>query len=270
MRNVRLTLAYDGTGYVGWQVQPNGPSVQAAVETAIEQLTGTPARVVSAGRTDSGVHAVGQVANFSIDSNIPAGNIRSGLQHFLPHDIVVIEAIDVDESFHATWSAVSKWYRYVIHNRRVANPFTRRYAWQVEVPLDTAAMHEAARSLVGTHDFRVFETQSPNRATSVRTITRLDVDRHADGMLWSLSPSPDVVPDPDGPYVWIDIVADGFLYNMVRAITGTLVRVGRGDWTAEDVARIIEHGDRTDAGETAPACGLHLVRVEYEPRVEVS
>lgn len=265
MRNIRLRLAYDGTHYVGWQEQPNGPSIQSAVERAIEQLTGQATRIVSAGRTDAGVHAIGQVANFQTRSDIPCPNIRSGLQHFLPEDIAIVEATEVDEGFHATYSATSKWYRYVIHNEDSPNPFIRRYSWQFASPLDVVAMHQAAQLLTGTHDFRAFETQFPNRASSVRTIERLTVGRYADWTTWSLSPAPLVAEVDEGPFIWIDVVADGFLYNMVRAITGTLLQIGRGRWTSEDLQRILDEGNRCAAGETAPACGLYMVEVNYDP-----
>ena len=146
MRNIRLRLAYDGTRYVGWQVQPNGQSVQACLEQAIEQLTGAGTRVTAAGRTDSGVHAVGQVANFATASSIPCSNIRSGLQHFLPDEIVVVEVDEVSEEFHATYSATGKWYRYVIHNARPRHPFLGNYAWQYEADLDIEAMQAAAEA----------------------------------------------------------------------------------------------------------------------------
>jgi len=264
MRNIRLRLAYDGTGYVGWQVQPNGTSVQSCLESAIEQLTGTTTRVTAAGRTDSGVHALGQVANFSTESQIPIDNIRSGLQHFLPEDIVVVEADEVADDFHSTYAALGKWYRYVIHNARPRHPFLGSYAWQYEAELDIQAMQQAARRLLGTHDFRAFETQHPNRASSVRTIHRLDVARHAQFSTWSLWPVDGEATDDSGPFVWIDIAADGFLYNMVRAITGTLVQVGRGRMTADELTGVLEEGTRDDAGETAPACGLYLMQVEYD------
>ena len=267
MRNIRLRLAYDGTAYVGWQVQPNGPSVQSCLETAIEKLTGTATRVTAAGRTDSGVHAVGQVANFTTNSDIPCSNILSGLQHFLPADIVVVEADEVGEEFHSNYAALGKWYRYVIHNARPRHPFLDRYAWQYEADLDIQAMQEAARRLIGTHDFRAFETQHPNRATSVRTIRQLDVARHGQFSTWSLWPVRDGDPAGDGPFVWIDIAADGFLYNMVRAITGTLVQVGRGRMTADELTDVLTTGTRDDAGETAPACGLYLMQVEYDESV---
>jgi len=264
MRNIRLRLAYDGTGYVGWQVQPNGPSVQSCLETAIEQLTGTATRVTAAGRTDSGVHALGQVANFSTTTEIPIENIRSGLQHFLPDDIVVVEADEVADDFHSNYAALGKWYRYVIHNARPHHPFLGSYAWQYEAELDIAAMQQAAGRLLGTHDFRAFETQHPNRASSVRTIHRLDVARHAQFSTWSLWPGDGEVAGDEGPFVWIDIAADGFLYNMVRAITGTLVQVGRGRMTPDELTGVLEEGTRDDAGETAPACGLYLMQVEYD------
>ena len=262
MRTIRLTLAYDGTNYVGWQVQPNGPSVQAAVESAIQKLTGEAVRVVAAGRTDSGVHAAGQVVSFRTSTGIPADGLRSGLQHFLPEDVVVREAADAPDGFHATYSAKRKRYRYIIYNSRVPDPFVRRYAWRLATPLDAGAMDEAARALVGAHDFRCFESQFPNKATSVRTVFEASVGRCAGWPVWERAES---LSDSlgDGDFVWFDIAADGFLYNMVRAITGTLVKVGLGKWTADDVRAIIAEQDRARAGETAPPQGLYLVRVDY-------
>ena len=273
MRNIRLTLAYDGTNYVGWQIQPNGPSVQAAVEQAVYKLTGEHVNVLAAGRTDSGVHALGQVANFLTRCAIPCSKIRSGLQHFLPGDIVVREAVEAADDFHATYSARQKRYRYIIHNSRVPDPFLQRYAWRFGPKLNAAAMHEAAQYLLGTHDFRCFESQFPNKATSVRTVRRAVVFRQGKWSLWNEAEDPcnqsRAVPpdrprhDLDREFIVFEIAADGFLYNMVRAIVGTLVKVGRGTWKPEIVKQIIHSGDRAAAGQTAPARGLYLVDVEY-------
>lgn len=264
MRNICLTISYDGTNYVGWQVQPNGVSVQSVLEEAIFKLTGQAASLITAGRTDSGVHAIGQVANFQTTSDIPCENIRSGLQTFLPDDIVIRQAVDVPLDFHATYSAIQKRYRYVIHNSRIINPFIRQYAWRYSQELDAESMHHAGQNLLGTHDFRSFESHYPNKATSVRTIKEVTVARTAHWPAWS---QPMALSEPHTgteELIWIDVVADGFLYNMVRAIVGTLVQVGRGVSSADDITRIIAAQDRSQAGETAPACGLYLVKVDYD------
>jgi tRNA pseudouridine38-40 synthase len=292
MRTIRLTLAYDGTNYVGWQVQPNGPSVQSAVEQALLKLTGDNVRVLAAGRTDSGVHALGQVVSFRTTATLSAEAFQHGLQHFLPDDIVVREAAEAADDFHATYSAKRKRYRYVIHNSRVPDPFVRRYAWRIGTPLAAEAMDAAAGVLVGTHDFRCFESQFPNKATSVRTVFEASVQRVPGWATWRLvsvidslresSSSPDhslressaarrgslpestpARPDDARDFVCFEIAADGFLYNMVRAITGTLVKVGLGAWTVDDVRKIVASQDRARAGETAPPVGLFLVSVEY-------
>jgi len=263
MRNIRLLLAYDGTEYVGWQVQPNGSSVQSTVERAIRELTGAPAKLVAAGRTDSGVHAFGQVANFTTECSISCEKMRPGLQSFLPPDVVVRNVDEVADDFHATYSATKKRYRYVIYNNRAPNPFVRKYAWHCHAELDATAMHEAAQVLLGTHDFRCFESQYPNKATSVRTVMEATVQRHSLWPEWSRSQSPTQPLGSEGPFLFFDVVADGFLYNMVRAIVGTLVNVGRRKWTADDVRRIIENQDRSQSGPTAPPHGLYLVHVDY-------
>ena len=280
MRNIRLTLAYDGSNYVGWQVQPNGVSVQAVVEKAIFDLTGEQSKVIAAGRTDSGVHALGQVANFESESTIPADKFPAALQQYLPHDIVVGMAEEVAADFHATYSAKSKRYRYVIHNSRVNNPFIRNYAYHYCGELDSVAMHQAAQELLGTHDFRCFESHFPNKATSVRTIREAKINRYSECPICygefgavpekrGLTPSckasdPFFQPQMDGDFIWFDVVADGFLYNMVRAIVGTLIKVGRHVWSGSDIRRIIENQNRSEAGDTAPAHGLYLVHVNYE------
>lgn len=260
-RNIRLTVAYDGTAYVGWQIQPNGVSVQSKLQDALKKLTGEDISVLAAGRTDSGVHALGQAVNFVTRSSIPADKFRPGLQNSLPSDIVVRESYEVPLDFHATYSAVRKRYRYVIANHETVLPFMRRYAYHYRGPLNEQAMHEAGQVLLGKHDFRCFESHFPNKATSVRTIQELRVRRLNGWSTWDIDADQ---PSSDGQYICLDIVADGFLYNMVRAITGTLLRVGQGRWSKDDVARILANQDRSQAGETAPAEGLYLVHVDYD------
>jgi tRNA pseudouridine38-40 synthase len=263
MRNIRLTLAYDGTGYVGWQIQPNGISVQGTVEAAIREFTGFETSLLAAGRTDAGVHALGQVTSFRTESAIPCRGFRAGLQTFLPRDILVRDADEAPLSFHATHAAKRKRYRYMIDNSRSAHPFLRNYAHEIPSPLDVPAMHAAAQVLVGKHDFRAFESHHPNTASSVRTIFEASVGRFAGWPAWNADAAWEHANSAPGQFVWIDVVADGFLYNMVRAITGTLIRVGHRKWDADDLRRILEGQDRRQAGNTAPACGLYLVSVDY-------
>jgi tRNA pseudouridine38-40 synthase len=277
-RNIRLKLAYDGTNYVGWQVQKNGLSIQEVLEQAIEKLTGEKCPVLSAGRTDSGVHALGQVANFHTGSMIPAKNFRPALQDFLPRDIVVLKASEVPPEFHATFKATRKQYRYVIDNSPVALPFLSKYTWSLRRRLDVPAMHDAAQLLLGTHDFRSFETDWPNKITSVRTVFEIKVVRQPLWHLFTGNPlNTEAGSAPSSPplskggqggsgedIICMEITADGFLYNMVRSIVGTLVNVGRQKWDKAEVARILQAQNRSIAGSTAPACGLFLVQVWYD------
>ena len=245
MRNLRLTISYDGTDFNGWQTQPDHRTVQETLEKALADLTGAArVRLNASGRTDAGVHAVGQVANFITDSHLPPEKILRAVNARLPPDVIVRYAADVPETFDANRDAVRKLYRYVIHDGPVPDVFLRRYCCQSWHRLDAAAMARAAAALKGRHDFRCFETEWPNRASSVRTITHLAVNRVGD-------------------WLWLDVEADGFLYNMVRAIAGTLMYVGRGHWPEAQVAAILEAGDRKLAGPTAPAAGLFLMRVTY-------
>lgn len=267
-RNIMLTIAYDGTNYHGWQVQPNGLSVQECVENAVEQLTGERQRVYCAGRTDAGVHALGQVANFPTNSTIPLANIRRGLQSFLPQDIVIVSAQDVSKSFHATYSAIHKRYRYVIHDGDVCPPFLKHYVHRAQTPLDAKRMAEAADFLLGTHDFRCFEKHFPNKSTSVRTIMDVSVKRLPCWLPWT-SPH-DWAPtqggrhdQPEMPLIVFEVMADGFLYNMVRAIVGTLMEIGLGKQPPASLSKVIRSLDRTQAGMTAMPNGLYLVSVEY-------
>jgi tRNA pseudouridine38-40 synthase len=245
MRNLKITLSYDGTDFSGWQTQPGYRTVQETLEGAIARLTGEPrVRVNASGRTDAGVHAVGQVANFYSITRLPPAKLLGAINAHLPPDIVLREVADVPQAFDATHDAVRKLYRYVIHDGPVPSPFLRRHAWHSKRRLDAPAMARAAVALRGRHDFRSFETEWPNRMSSVRTITHLAVNRC-------------------GEHIWIDVEADGFLYNMVRAIAGTLIDVGRGHWPEQKVLEVLEAQDRRLAGPTAPALGLFLMRVTY-------
>jgi tRNA pseudouridine38-40 synthase len=201
-------------------------------------------RVNCSGRTDSGVHAVGQVANVFTASKLSCETLLKAINAKLPADVCVRDLIEVPQSFDANKDAVRKMYRYVIQDGRIPDPFMRKYAWFVRQPLDAAAMSRASRCLIGRHDFRSFETEWPNRLTSVRSITHLAVNRF-------------------GEFIWIDVEADGFLYNMVRAIAGTLVQVGRGYWPESKVEEVLKAMDRRPAGPTAPPEGLFLMRVTY-------
>lgn len=273
-RNIMLTIAYDGTAYKGWQVQPNGDSVQACVERAVEGMTGEKRRVYCAGRTDAGVHALGQVANFFTVSRIPIQNVRMALQTSLPTDISIVSAQDVSLAFHATFSAVRKRYRYLIHDGEVCPPFLKNYCQQSRVRLDVERMHEAAQSLLGTHDFRCFEKEYPNKLTSVRTIMDAVVRRAPSWDMWQSThhwrPAHTMpgrpIHDPDeSPFLIFEVMADGFLYNMVRAIVGTLTDIGRGKRPVSYLKTVIESMDRSVAGMTAVPQGLYMVYVEYPP-----
>jgi len=246
MRNIRFTLGYDGTDFAGWQTQPGQRTVQEALESAIARVTQEErVRVNASGRTDAGVHAVGQVVNFHTESPLAAEVLLRAVNAHLPPDVVVRAADEAAPEFDANRDAVRKLYRYVIHDGPVPDPFLRKYAYHVRRRLSHEAMRRASRCLVGRHDFRCFETEWPNRASSVRTVLFLGVSRAGD-------------------YLWLDVEADGFLYNMVRAIAGTLVNVGRGYWPEERVAEVLNAGDRTLAGPTAPPEGLFLMRVSYD------
>ena len=245
MSNFKLTVSYDGTDFSGWQTQPAHRTVQETLETAIGTLTHETIRVNASGRTDSGVHAVGQVVNFHSETRIPATSMVRAINAHLSGDVVVTACEQVHDTFDANRDAIRKLYRYVICDGATLNPFMRRYAYHCRHSLDAMSMRRAALPLIGEHDFHSFETDWPNRATSVRTILHLSVNRV-------------------GEYIWIDIEADGFLYNMVRAIAGTLINVGRGFWPESQVEAILRAEDRRQAGPTAPTEGLFLMRVTYE------
>jgi len=244
MRNIKLTLEYDGSAYAGWQVQPNGTAVQQVVQEAIAAVTGElDVTLTGSGRTDAGVHAAGQVANFKTDTTIPAADLVHAINANLPADVAVLEARDVADDFHARYSAKSKTYRYTVLNCAVRRPLERARSYLVRRPLDAAAMRAAATHLVGEHDFAAFESKQDG-TPSVRTVTRLDVE-------------------VDGPRIAFVISANGFVYNMVRAIAGTLIEVGLGKRPPDSVAEVLASRDRSAAGPTAPPQGLCLMEVVY-------
>lgn len=245
MRTLKLTLAYDGSNYCGWQIQPNGPTIQEELEKAIASVTREKARPTASGRTDSGVHALAQVAHVRLESKLSCAVLRRALNANLPEPIRVLEVNEASDSFHAIRDAKWKLYRYVLQDGPVQDIFQRAFSWWLPARLDHRAMDAAAQSFMGTHDFRCFETEWPNRSSSIRTVRHCRVSRFGD-------------------FLYVDAEADGFLYNMVRAITGTLVEIGRGKEPVDYARAVIAAGDRRQAGPTAPPQGLFLVRVIYD------
>jgi len=245
MPTVRLVLEYDGSRYAGWQRQPDQPTVQEAVETALYQLTQEQVPVAAAGRTDSGVHALGQVASFRIQRIWTPRQWIRGLNARLPPDIAVRAAAIVSEDFHARYAAKAKLYSYRILNRAERPALNRGHVWHVHKPLDVDVMTQAAQRLVGSHDFSSFEGALTDNEDPVCDLRRLSVAK-------------------DDDLIVIEAYADRFLKHMVRSIVGTLVEVGHGRRTPDSLTSILAAKDRTAAGRTAPPHGLYLVRVDYE------
>jgi len=244
MRNIKLVIEYDGTNYHGWQSQRNPLTIQGILEQAISKVTQEPITLYGSGRTDAGVHAQGQVANFHTQTNIPAANLVHAINSHLPPDIAIKTATDVTDSFHARYSAKSKVYRYTVLNDDTASPMERLYSWHIRQHLDLQAIRQAASHLIGTHDFAAFQTKADRSKDSTRTVYCLRVRRK-------------------GHKIYLDIEASGFLYNMVRAIVGTLVLVGKGFAKPATVRRTLKSRKRSEAGPTAPPQGLCLQRVKY-------
>lgn len=258
MRNIKLTLQYDGTDFSGWQAQARGErTVQAVLGGGISRLTGEKPRLAAAGRTDAGVHALGQVACFRTASRLPAATIKRALNALLPPDLRVASAVEVDEAFHPRYSAVGKRYFYLIANTDFVSPFAGRYAWRLPSALDLRAMKDAAGRLEGEHDFRAFMGAGSGVKGTVRRITRLAVERKKSLAFLGAR--------LDGGFIKVTVEGTGFLRHMARNIVGTLAEVGRGRLGPESVGDIIESGDRGAAGPTAPARGLFLESVFYPP-----
>ncbi len=245
MRNIKLLIEYDGTNYQGWQIQPKGPTVQGILEEKIGLLTGQPVQLFGSGRTDSGVHALGQVAHFKTQNPMNVRTIQRGLNSLLPRDIVIQRAEEVGEGFHARKHSKSKIYEYRILNRNLRSAFHRGYVWHIPQKLDLAEMKKATQSLIGEHDFSAFRTVGSPTRTTVRRVIRAEWKRGRDGL------------------IRFEIEANGFLKQMVRSIIGTLVEIGKGRMKAEDLRKILNSRDRKEAGPTAPAQGLFLKEVKY-------
>ena len=250
LRTFKLTVAYNGSRYSGWQWQPGETlSVQRQIETAIHQIIGEEVRVAGSGRTDAGVHAFGQVASFSTNRwNAPADRWVRAFNCFLPKDIVVRRAEEAALRFHAIRDSVGKLYRYTIRNSRVVDPHLAHMQWCVQRPLEEEGMRAAAQRLVGTHDFASLQGQGSPRYNTVRTIHTLEIQATD---VW------------EGRVIEINVCANGFLYNMVRNIVGTLVEVGHGKHPPEWIDELLAKRDRSSAGQTAPAAGLCLMEVLY-------
>lgn len=244
MHNIKLTLQYDGTSYHGWQTQENAVTVQATVENVIKKLTGTKPQLVGCGRTDTGVHAKKYICNFKSETSIPCDKLPYALNSQLPSNIVCTHAEYADRNFDSRKSAKGKTYTYLIANSQYRNVFYTTRAWHYRYKLDIEEMRKAARHFLGTHDFIGFAASGFTVKTTVRTITDIKIDS-------------------DGDIISISVTGNGFLYNMVRIIAGTLVFAGNGKIKPEDIPDIIASKERKRAGITAPACGLYLTEVFY-------
>lgn len=245
MPRYKCVVEYDGTPFVGWQRQANGMAVQQVIEDALERIFGRRIVIHAAGRTDTGVHARGQVIHFDTDKAWECWKLREAINaHMRPRPVAVLEAGEVDETFEARFSARKRHYLYIINNRRAPLTLERHHAWHVPRRLDAAAMHDAAQALVGKHDFTTFRAAECQANSPVRTMDRLDVTR-------------------DGDRIEIRATALSFLHHQIRSITGSLEHVGSGKWRVEDMAAALEARDRARCGRVAPPHGLYLMQVDY-------
>jgi tRNA pseudouridine38-40 synthase len=245
MRNIKLLIEYDGTHYHGWQVQPNALTVQEVIQKKIEMMTRHPVHLNASGRTDAGVHALGQVASFSTSTQIPTDGFQQGLNSLLPPDIIIKTAEEADENFHPQFLAKRKTYRYVILNRELPSALYRNYSWHLPKPLNMAAMQEASQKLIGRQNFSSFQAADSEPTNPVREVFRAEWVRKKEFFLC------------------FTIEADGFLKHMVRNIVGTLAGVGRGKISSDEFYKILLAEDRRRAGMTAPPQGLFLLGVQY-------
>lgn len=246
MRNIRITIEYDGKNFPGWQSQPGKISIQTEIENAIYEITGERVDLIASGRTDAGVHALGQVANFHTNTKIETSKIPYAINSKLPNSIVVKEAKEVDERFHSRYNCKLKTYRYIINNNEFPSALNRYREFHMPCKLDYKEMEKAIKYFVGEHDFKAFKSSGGNaKKTTVRTLTDCNIKEN------------------DGR-IYIELTGNGFLYNMVRIISGTILDVGLGKIKADDIPEIINSGVREKAGRTLPPHGLYLVKVNYE------
>ncbi|MFH2013001.1 MAG: tRNA pseudouridine(38-40) synthase TruA [Pseudomonadota bacterium] len=245
MRNIKLVIEYDGTSYHGWQIQPNAVSVQETIEERLRKITQEEIKLIVAGRTDAGVHAIEQVANFNTNSQLDMNNIQRGLNSLLPPDIAIKEISEVEENFHARYSAKSKIYRYVILNQRFPSPLYRNFSWFIPFNLDIEKMEKATQCLIGKHDFSSFKASGCNSRNPVREVLAVSLNKDNKG------------------FIIFDIEANAFLKQMVRNIVGTLVDVGQRNTGVKEFKDIFFSKDRRKAGKTAPPQGLYLIKVNY-------
>ena len=245
MKNYMITVAYDGTRYKGWQVQKStDDTIQGKLQKVLESMCGHPVEVIGSGRTDAGVHARNQVANFHIDDNFTENELMDGLNHYLPGDIAVTSIAQVDDRFHSRYNAKKKTYIYRINTSEQSNVFEHRFVYEYGAPLDEKLMVRGAKLLLGTHDFKSFCGNKKMKKSTVRTIYDINIEKI-------------------GSEIRIKYTGDGFLQNMIRILTGTLIEIGRGDRAYESVTDILNAMDREVAGYTAPPQGLILEEVEY-------
>jgi tRNA pseudouridine38-40 synthase len=249
VRNLKITLAYDGSDYSGWQLQPDRETIQGTLATAIQRVTGSNVLPRGSGRTDAGVHALAQVASCPLNSGVPTENLQRALNHVLPTAIRVLEAVEVPPEFHARKSARAKTYCYRIYRGEICPPFLARYVYHFPYPLDADAMHDAAAVILGEHDFTSFAAVDPERGheDEVLNVRTIDLSQ------WHR----------DGKELVYTVRGSGFLHHMVRNLVGTFVLVGKGRLDRQHLKRILEARNRSLAGPTAPASGLYLVSVEY-------
>lgn len=245
MRTIKLTIEYDGTDYLGWQIQPGGKTIQGALEDCLKQITGEKIHVIGSGRTDAGVHALAQVAHFKTHSPIDIHSLERALNSLLPKDILIKKVEEMDDEFHARKKAISKVYEYRILNRPLRSVFQRHYAWHIPQKLNRRAMEKATHYLVGEHDFSSFKSSGTSSRSFIRKVFRAEWKRDREGILC------------------FEIEANGFLKQMVRTIVGTLVEVGKGKISPEEFKEILHSKDRRRAGPTAPPHGLFLKEVKY-------